>query len=222
MHDVVANNKQVPPDLVMRVPRDEQYYVVNGNFPLPARAAALLDQKYPPEELPDVYIEDTGTPSFPDYTFLGPSLLRRTHYWKPQEPPADLPGPYLSRDRGLAERYVASGRAVAEQLTVDVWLLLPNDRPRVLFWSTRAPDTGQLLLHLQASMPPGHFREPRYGFTLRTVRGEERLRGYEPSPTFEILHEVAARGTIQVEIRDGDDNRRIERIRIERARFMGI
>src|SRR5262249_15139103 len=31
LHDVVVNNKQVPPDLVMRVPRDEQYYVVNGN-----------------------------------------------------------------------------------------------------------------------------------------------------------------------------------------------
>ena len=36
------------------------------------------------------------------------------------------------------------------------------------------------------------------------------------------LHEIAARGTIQVEIRDGEDNRRVERIRIERARFMGI
>jgi Dolichyl-phosphate-mannose-protein mannosyltransferase len=222
MHDVVVHNKQVPPDLVMRIPRDEQYYVVNGNFPLPARAARLLDQKYPPEEMPDIYIEDTGTPSFPDYTFLGPSLLRRTHYLKPPEPSADLPGPYLSRDRGLAERFVASGRAIADQLTADVWLLLPNDRPRVLFWSTRAPDTGLLMLHLQASVPPGSFREPRYAFTLRTVQGEERLRGFEPSPTFEIPHEVASRGTIQVEIRDGDDNRRVERIRIERPRFMGI
>jgi hypothetical protein len=34
--------------------------------------------------------------------------------------------------------------------------------------------------------------------------------------------ETAARGTIQVEIRDGEDNRRVERIRIERTRFMGI
>jgi len=222
MHDVVVNNKQVPPDQVTRVLRDEQYYVVNGNYPLPARAARLFDQKYPPEEMPDVYIEDTGTPSFPDYTFLGPSLLRRTHYWKPVEPPADLPGPYLTRDRGFAERFIASGRAVGEQLTIDFWLLLPNDRPRVLFWSTRAPDTGMLMLHLQASVPPGSFRDPRYGFVLRTVRGEERLRGFEPSPTLEIPHEVAARGTIQVEIRGGDDNRRVERIRIERARFMGI
>ena len=72
MHDVVVNNKQVPPDLVMRVPRDEQYYVVNGNPPTAARAAALLDQKYPPEELPELYIEDSGTPTFQDYTFLGP------------------------------------------------------------------------------------------------------------------------------------------------------
>jgi hypothetical protein len=221
MHDVVVNDKQVPPELVARVPRAEQYYVFNGNFPTPARAAALLDQKYPPDELPDLYIEDTGVPNFPDYAFLGPSLLRRTHYLAPPASPADLPGPFLTRERALAERLAGTGEAVMDQLAADVWLLLPNDRPRVLFWSVRAPDTS-LLLRLQASVPAGSFREPRFAFTLRTARGEERLRPFDASPTLDLPFEVAARGTIQVEIRDGDDNRRVERIRIERARFMGI
>jgi len=172
--------------------------------------------------VPDLYIEDSGTPTFPDYTFAGPSLLRRTHYLRPPASPDDLPGPYVTQDRGLAERLASTDRVVADQLTVDYWLLLPNDRPRVLFWSTRAADTGLPTLHLQASLPPGTFREPRYAFMLRTVRGNETLRGYDPSPTFDVPMDVAAGGTIEVAMRDGDDNRRVERVRIERPRFMGI
>jgi hypothetical protein len=57
---------------------------------------------------------------------------------------------------------------------------------------------------------------------LRTVRGEERLRGFEASPTLEIPFETAGRGTIQVEMRDGENSRRVERIRIERSRYMGL
>jgi hypothetical protein len=34
--------------------------------------------------------------------------------------------------------------------------------------------------------------------------------------------ETVSRGTIQVTIRDGVDNRGVERLRLERARFMGI
>jgi hypothetical protein len=222
LHDVVVNDKQVPPDLVARVPRDEQYYVVNGNPPTAARAAALLDQKYPPDQLPDLWIEDSGTPTFPDYVFAGPSLLRRTHYLKPPTAPDGLPGPYVTQDRGLAERLVSTGRAVADQLMVDYWIVFPNDQPRVLFWSYRAPDTGVLMLRLQASLPPGTFRDPRFGISLRTARGEERLRANDPSPIMDVPMDVAARGTIQVDMRDGDDTRRVERIRIQRAQFMGI
>ena len=222
MHDVVVNNKQVPPDLVMRVPRDEQYYVINGNPPTPARAAALLDQKYPPEEMPDVFIEDTGTPTFPDYTFLGPSLLRRTHYLKPPSSPADLPGPYLTQDRGLAERLVSTGLVVADQLTVDFWLLLPNDQPRMLFWTFRPPDGGIIMLRVQVFVPPDSIREPRYSFSLRTAQGEEQLRA------------VRALADPGYPARNGlprDDpghhprrrvNRGVDRLRIERPRFMGI
>jgi hypothetical protein len=221
MHDVVVNDKQVPPDLVMRVPRDEQYSVINGNPPTAARAAALLDQKYPPEEVPDLYIEDSGTPTFPDYTFAGPDLLRRTHYLKPPATPADLPGPFVTQDRGLAERLIATGQVVGDRLTVDFWLLFPNDRPRVLFWSYRAPDTGEVMLRLQASLPPGTFKEPRFGLTLRTNRGEERLKNNETSPILDVPMGEASRGTLQVEMRDGTDNRRVERVRIERPRYMG-
>ena len=221
MHDVVMNNKQAPPDLVLRVPRMEQYSVFNGNPPTMARAAALLDQKYPPDEMPDVYIEDTGTPTFPDYTILGPSLLRRTHYLphanhcRRSARPVPDPAPWV------AEQLIRDGQAVADQLAADVWLIFPNDRPRVMFWSARASD-GAMMLRLQATIPPGLFAEPRYAFVLRTARGEERLRGFEASPVFEVPFDMAGRGTIQVEIRDGDNSRRVERIRIERARFMGI
>ncbi|MGE3907891.1 MAG: ArnT family glycosyltransferase [Chloroflexota bacterium] len=221
MHDVVIHNKQAPPDLVLRVPRAEQYFVFNGNFPTAARAAALLDQKYPPDEYPDIYIEDNGVPNFPDYTVLGPSLQRHTHYLRVPETPADLIGPMLTRERILVERLTGGGLAVADQLATDVWLILPNDRPRVRFWSTRGQDGG-LLLRIEASVPPGEFREPRFAFTVRTSRGEDRLRDFEASPVFEVRFDVAARGTLQVEIRDGDSSRKIERIRIERARFMGI
>ncbi|MCC7371783.1 MAG: glycosyltransferase family 39 protein [Chloroflexi bacterium] len=221
MQDVVQHNKQAPPDLVLRVPRPEQYFVFNGNPPTPARAAAVLDQKYPPDEIPDVYVEDTGVPNFPDYTVLGPSLLRRTHYQRTPASAAELRGPFLTRERALVEKLTVGGQALADQLSADVWLVLPNDRPRVLFWPSRAP-SGDLVLKLQASMPPGQFADPRYAFSLRTVRGEERLRGFEPSPTLDVPFDVAGRGTIQVEIRDGENTRRIERVRIERPRYMGL
>jgi hypothetical protein len=110
---------------------------------------------------------------------------------------------------------------VGDQLTVDFWILFPNDQPRVLFWSTRAPDTGQIMLRIQASVPPGSFNDPRYGLVLRTGR-DERLRDADPSPIMEIPMETASRGTLQVEIRENGDNRRVERIRIDRARYMGL
>jgi hypothetical protein len=38
----------------------------------------------------------------------------------------------------------------------------------------------------------------------------------------DVPYDIASRGTIQVEFRDGDNSRRVERIRIERPRFMGL
>jgi hypothetical protein len=221
MHDVVEHNKQVPPDLVMRVPRTEQYEIFNGNFPTAAHAAAVMNQKYPADDMPDLFIDDTGTPTFPDYTFLGPSLLRRTHYLTAADAANRLPGPFLTRDGGTAERLAAGGRAIVDQLGVDTWLLFPNDRPRVVFWSSRDAEN-RMVLRLQMSVPPGEYRSPQFAVTMRTVRGDERVRGFDPSPTVDVPYEIASRGTIQVEFRDGDNSRRVERIRIERPRFMGL
>jgi len=234
LHDVFVHDKQLPPDLVTRVPRDEQYAVFNGNFPTVARAAALFDQKYPPDELPDVYIDDPGTPTFPDYAFGGPSLLRRTHYLRTPTTPADVIGPFLTRDGGLVRRLVGSsdagadtapsqpGSIVVDQLSADVWLLLPNDRTRLLFWTTRAPTTGDQLLHVQVSVPPGRYQQPQYSFTLRTVRGDERLLPFQASPVLEIPYDQAGRGTIQVDVRDAAGGRQTDRLRLERPKFMGI
>jgi hypothetical protein len=77
------------------------------------------------------------------------------------------------------------------------------------------------MLRLQASLPPGTFKEPRFGLTLRTNRGEERLKNNETSPILDVPMGEASRGTLQVEMRDGTDNRRVERVRIERPRYMG-
>ena len=228
LHDVFVHDKQLPPDLVTRVPRDEQYAVFNGNFPTAARAAALFDQKYPPEEMPDVYIDDPGTPTFPDYTFQGPSLQRRTHYLHTPTSPSEVIGPFLTRDGGLVKRLTAGsadgsggGGVLADQLAADVWLLLPNDRTRLLWWSTRSP-TGEVVLRVQVVVPPGRYQEPQYSFTLRTVRGDERLLPFQASPILEIPFDQAGRGTIQVDVRDGAGGRQTDRLRLERARFMGI
>jgi 4-amino-4-deoxy-L-arabinose transferase-like glycosyltransferase len=230
LHDVFVNDKQLPPELVTRVPRDEQYAVFNGNFPTVARAAALFDQKYPPDELPDVYIDDPGTPTFPDYSFQGPSLLRRTSYLRTPVSPADVVGPFLTRDGGLVKRLTGAndlsagnpGPIVADQLGTDVWLLLPNDRTRLLFWAARAPATGEQALHVQVTVPPGRYQQPQYSFTLRTVRGDERLVPFQAAPALDIPYDQAGRGTIQVDVRDGAGGRQTDRIRLERAKFMGI
>jgi hypothetical protein len=224
LHDVFVHDKQLPPDLVTRVPRDEQYAVFNGNYPTVARAAALFDQKYPPEELPDVYIDDPGTPTFPDYSFQGPDLLRRTHYLRTPTTPADVIGPFLTRDGGLVQRLTGNtdaGMIVVDQLAADVWLLLPNDRTRVLFWTTRGSN-GEQLLRVQVTVPPGRYQEPQYSFTLRTVRGDERVQPFQASPVLDLPYDRAGAGTIQVDVRDGAGGRQTDRIRLERARFMGI
>ena len=114
---------------------------------------------------PVVFIEDTGTPTFPDYTVLGPSLLRRTHYLRTPATAAELRGPFLTRDRGVAERLTAGGQAVSDQLAADVWLVFPNDRPRVMFWSSRAAD-GAMTLRLQVA-------RRGMGWTRRQTRSSE-------------------------------------------------
>ena len=65
-------------------------------------------------------------------------------------------------------------------------------------WTKRSPIDGAELAH----------------FSLATAA--------QATPVFEVPFETASRGTIQVTIRDGVANRGVDRLRIERARFMGI
>jgi hypothetical protein len=204
------------------VPRTEQYAAFGEIFPTVPRAAALFNQKYPPDEVPDVYIDDTGVPSFPDYPFQGPSLLRRTHYLPTPTSPAEVIGPFLTQNSPLAERLAASGDVLVDQLGAEVWLLLPRDRTRAIFWTTRTPTTGKMLLHVQVSVPPGRYREPQYSFTLQTPFGDEPLGPFQASPVLEVPYDEAVRGAIQVDVRDGSGAAPADRIQIERSKFVGI
>ncbi|MCC6175091.1 MAG: hypothetical protein IT305_07290 [Chloroflexi bacterium] len=222
---VVRNDKQAPLDRVMTVPRDEQYEIFNGNFPVWAHGARTFDQKYPPSELPDVWIQDVGAPNFPEYTFLGPTLERRLHYWSDpvvRLSAADLPGPILTQSPSLVGRFTEMGAAVADRLAPDVWLLLPNDRLRVRFAVVVGASSADLVLRLEASVPPGRYKQPIYGFFLSTADGDRRVRDFSPDSTLEIPIEQAGRGTVRVEVRDGEGGKTVEREKLERARFMGL
>src|SRR5439155_147221 len=83
---------------------------------------------------------------------------RRTHYLRTPVSPADVVGPFLTRDGGLVKRLTGAddggasagrpGAVVADQLAADVWLLLPNDRTRLIFWTAREPGSGEPLLNV--------------------------------------------------------------------------
>ena len=225
MHLVVRNDKQVPLDQVTLVPRDEQYAVFNGNPPIWARAARAFDQKYPLADLPDVWVHDTGVPSFPEWTFFGPRLTRRLHYWTDPGTPlgaGDLPGAILTRDGTRAQRLAQEGTAAVDQLTLDIWLVLPNDRLRVR-WNVFQPAAlGNPVLRLEATVPAGRYGDPSFGFFINTNDGERTLQRFSPSPTLDVPLDQAGAGTIRVEVRDGANGRTAERVRIERPKFMGL
>jgi hypothetical protein len=222
MHGVVREDKQKPVDRVAVVPRDEQYAVFNGNPPTMARAARIFDQKYPPAEYPEAFVHDTGAPNFPEHTFFGADLERRAASWRPRDGEAELPGLVLTPDATLAERLGASGAAVVDRLGAGAWLLLPNDRLRVTFSVVQPTPGGDSVLRLAATVPPGRYRAPTFGFFLTTVQGEQALRRFSPDGTLDVPLEQAARGTIRVEVRDGEGGRTQERVRVERPRFMGL
>ena len=87
-------------------------------------------------------------------------------------------------ERAVTRALAATGLAVADQLSVDFWLVLPNDQPRVLFATTRAADTGQMMLRLQATLPPGSFRDPpMLNWLFSSTASSRRVTGRNGSAT---------------------------------------
>ena len=222
MHGIVVNDKQKPLAQVTGVPRDEQFAIFNGNPPTLARAARIFDQKYPAAEYPDVFVHDSGAPNFPEYTFFGPDLARRAASWRPRDDEAEVPGLVLTRDGGLAERFGRDGAAVVDRLGAETWLLLPNDRLRVVFTLVQPTPGGEPVLRLAASVPSDRYKAPQFGFFVNTNQGDVKLRDFSPEPTLYVPLEQAGRGTVRVEVRDGEGGRTQERVRIERPKFMGL
>ena len=222
MHGVVVNDKQKPPSLVTVVSRDEQYAIFNGNPPTQARAARVFDRKYPAAEYPEVLVHDTGAPNFPEYAFFGPDLERRAASWRPRDDETELPGLVLTRELGALDRFVQNGAAVVDRLGLETWLLLPNDRLRVVFVMVQPTPGDAPVLRLAASVPPGRYRAPYFGYFVNTNQGDVRLREFSPDPTLDVPLDQAARGTVRVEVRDGEGGRTQERVRVERPKFMGL
>jgi hypothetical protein len=220
MSDVVQNSRWMPPDRVMQTARVDQIYLFAGAAP--ADAARMLDRKYPPSELPELLVHDEGTghPSFPDYTFLGPSLQRRTRYWVPK-PSTVPPGPFLTFDSSLASQLVAAGM-LPDRLSSNAWLLLPNDRLRVRMTLVQEDAAAEQVLKLEASAAPGAYKNPSFGFFLLDGGNTIRLQRFGPETTLIIPLNEARKGAIRVEVRDGEQGRTAERVTITKAMIGGL
>jgi hypothetical protein len=220
MSDVIQNNRWMPPDRVMQTARIDQVYVFGGAAP--ADAARMLERKYPPSELPEILIHDegSGTPSFPDYTFLGPTLQRRTRYWVPR--PSEIPpGPFLTFDSNLASRLVAAGM-LPDRLSANAWLLLPNDRLRVRMTLVQESAVAEPLLKVEASAAPGSYRNPSFGFFLLDGGNTIRLQRFGPETTLSIPLGAARKGALRIEVRDGEQGRTAERVTISKTVIGGL
>jgi len=220
MNDVIRNSRWTPPDRVMQTARLDQVYVFAGAPP--ADAARMLERKYPPSELPELFIHDEGGghANFPDYTFQGPTLQRRTRYWVPGSS-ALPPGPFLTFDSTLAGRLVADGM-VPDRLSASAWLLLPNDRLRVRMTIVQEGAAADQILRLEASAAPGSYRNPSFGFFLLDGGNTIRLQRFGPETTLSIPLNEARKGALRIEVRDGDQGRTAERVTISKAVIGGL
>ena len=226
LNGTVRLNRWLPPDAVVMTPRAEQIYRFSGGDASASDAARALDRRYPPSFEPDVWIHDDGTghPSFPDYTFLGPSLERRTHYWAPSRAPGPPPGPALTSDRALADDLARSGAVVADRLSPGIWLLLPNDRLRVRVAVVQSAISGEPVARVEATVPPGRYRAPTFAAFTSDGGARPSWRPFDqPGPTgaWDVPIDAAMRGGVRVEVRDGNERRVAERTDVAGARFGG-
>ena len=111
---------------------------------------------------------------------------------------------------------------IPDRLAGDTWLLLPNDRLRLRFLVVQREVTAAPVLRLEASVPPDRYRDPRFGYVLLDGGSTVPLREFAPEATFEVPVEVARRGAIRVEVRDGERGRAAERAQLDRTLTRGL
>jgi hypothetical protein len=220
MSDVIQHNRWMPPDRVMQTPRMDQIYVFAGAPP--PDGAHELERKYPPSELSEVLIHDLGTghPNFPDYTFLGPTLERRTRYWVPQ-PGVLPPGPFLTQDGTLAAQLIQAGM-LPDRLSADTWLLLPNDRLRVRMTLVQDTAAAEPILRLEASAPAEKYPSARFGFFQIDGGNTIPVQEFGAKTTLDLLLSAARKGALRVEVRDGERGRTAERVTISKDVLLGL
>lgn len=215
MHGVIRNNRFMPPDRVMSTPRMDQLYAFSaGSLSIP-EASREFARKYPASEYPDIWVETGGSDPFFSFTFFGPALERRLHYWDVRQGGLP-PGPILVYDATGAERLIKAGM-IPDLLAGRTFLMLPNDRLRVRLLTVRSDVATPARLRLEASIPPGRYRDPQFGYFLLDGGATVPLREFSPEPTFELPIEQAQRGTIRVDVRDGAGGRAAERTQISSA-----
>jgi 4-amino-4-deoxy-L-arabinose transferase-like glycosyltransferase len=202
MNDVIQNNRQVPPDEVLSVPREEQYHrFFGGSGALTLQAARALEYKYPPSKYPIVYFFGRTLPLLPDYTFRGPGLERRFEYFVPEPGEQELPGPVLVEDRNVVERLVGEFEPVVDRLSPSAYLLLPRDRLQVVFEVVQPSPLAEALVHLTAFPPVDSSAGVTFRWVLLSPAGERVLKRFSADPTLEVPLQQTTDGGIRVELR---------------------
>lgn len=200
MRDVILNNRQMRIGSVTVTPREEQYYREFGlDSAASLTAARAFKQKYPASEFPQVYIDVRISPQVHDYAFLGPALDRRTTYWRPAVDPAPPPGPLLTSDPGLVETLARRPDMSIDRLSLNTWVILPNDRLRVVYSVERTAGASPLTLKVHTAVPPAYER-PEYRYVVREGGAERVIQEFSANADVEIPFDTLI--TVRIEARD--------------------
>jgi hypothetical protein len=107
---------------------------------------------------------------------------------------------------------------VLDRLSGSIWIALPRDRLRLLWYESlprgREPETVQL----EAVVEPGRYAQPEYRFTVVTALGGnlvEELRGFSDDPHAQVPMAKLARSLeIQAEVRETGSGRVADAVRV--------
>jgi hypothetical protein len=221
MHDTIVANRQMPAGTVTVVPRSEQFYRYFGGSSSTIAAIRTFNEKYPPAQFPDVFVDFRGGPDFPDYAYLGPSLQRRTHYWSPlsADPPIP-PGVFLTMDPDVVKRVENRPYVLLDRLSYDTWVIVPVDQFRVIFNVRRPMDGGPLQLDVRAALPPG-VANPEFRFVRLCGAADCVVQEFSPNPAITVTVGTPPE-IIRVEAREAGNPGPPQILYVESARYLGL